>query len=224
MCIISLVLSESKAILSFNRDEDNQRPFSDPEYQNGGSVFCPLDLVSGGTWIGANQTNIMCIQNGADTKHIRNPPYDKSRGLILLELLMKKDRDEVFAQLKNLKIEPFSIFNFNLDNQNSEIVIYDGKELKIKHPEKQALFIRCSATLYSPQLSNLISKTFFNNGSFAEDDVLNFHTDYRIGGSKNNFLSRPATSSITQFVLEKNKLSCRFINLISKKQSHYDLR
>ncbi len=224
MCIVSLVLNESESILTFNRDEDNQRSFAEPEYRFGSTVFCPLDLVSGGTWIGINDRSVICIQNGGDIKHKRDLPYTKSRGIILLDLLKENNMAETLARLSSQKIEPFSIFSFNRKTRLSELLVYDGRNPVLTRLNRNKLFVRCSATLYSPQLSFLIKQGFEDLKTYNPDSVLRFHMDYRIGGPKNKFLSRPLSSSITQFVLKENNTVCRFQNLLSGQNSVYQIK
>lgn|GEM_PF-4741107 len=215
MCILSIVSSGTDTILTFNRDEDPDRPFSPPVSLLENGIFCPLDLASGGTWIGKNNTHIMCLQNGGLQKHKRELPYDKSRGLILLELLKGTDPEQVFDVLKQFKIEPFTITMLEIRSRKIALYIYDGNNMEIHHEPAGTLLFRCSSTLYSPAAAGTLDKAFRARHLAEADHLWRFHAEMRIGGPANTFLSRPATSSITQFVVGSEGIACRFIDLLT---------
>jgi Transport and Golgi organisation 2 len=219
MCILSIVSSAAETILTFNRDEDPDRPFSAPVTLSENGVFCPLDLASGGTWIGRNHTHIMCLQNGALQKHKRDLPYDKSRGLILLELLKGTDAAQVFDVLKHFKIEPFTITMLEIESKRIQLYVYNGKSIIMEQIPAGSVFFRCSSTLYSPAAAGTLDKAFRARHLADADHLWQFHLEMRIGGPANTFLSRPATSSITQFVIGSDKVSCKFADLISQQTS-----
>ena len=51
-------------------------------------IIFPKDAKAGGTWFAAADTGVIAVLlNGAFKKHIAQPPYRKSRGLILLEIM-----------------------------------------------------------------------------------------------------------------------------------------
>lgn len=215
MCILSIVSSGTDTILTFNRDEDPDRPFSPPVSLLENGILCPLDLASGGTWIGKNNTHIMCLQNGGLQKHKRDLPYDKSRGLILLELLKGTDSNQVFDALKRLKVEPFTITMLDIASRKIQLYIYNGKSIEKESEPSVKVFFRCSSTLYSPAAAGTLDKAFRARHLADADHVWRFHTEMRIGGPANTFLSRPSTSSITQFVIGPEGVTCRFADLIS---------
>lgn len=223
MCIVSLVKSDSSFILTFNRDEDPERPYSIPEYLKGTDIFCPIDQISGGTWIGANSSKIYCIQNGAKFKHKRDLPYQKSRGLILLELLKTNDIEIIQKEISLYKIEPFTITIFDLHSFKLEVITYNGSSIDFEEKSNNN-FIQCSSTLYSEDIKALIETEFQSLIPKLDESIFNFHQNYRIGGSLNHFLTRPATTSITQFILNENKLSCTFHDLLKQSSTQYILK
>lgn len=221
MCILSIVSSGSDTILTFNRDEDPDRPFSPPVKLLENDILCPLDLASGGTWIGKNNTHIMCLQNGALQKHKRDLPYDKSRGLILLELLKGRDPKQVFDAIKPFKVEPFTITSLEIQSRKIELYIYNGKSIVKESVASGEVFFRCSSTLYSPAAVGNLDKAFRARHLTEAAHLWQFHFEMRIGGPANTFLSRPSTSSITQFVAGAQGISCRFMDMLSHQTELY---
>lgn len=222
MCIVSLVKSDSSFVLSFNRDEDPDRQFSNPDKLLGTEIFCPIDQISGGTWIGVNSKKIYCIQNGGKIKHVRDLPYDKSRGLILLEVLKTNNLEIIHNEITISKIEPFTITVFDLQSHKLEVISYNGMVLETE-VNSDNCFIQCSSTLYSEENKVLIANSFQSLIPKTPETILDFHLNYRIGGPLNSFLNRPATTSITQFISNDNKLSCTFHNLINQSKTHYSI-
>jgi len=49
------------------------------------------------------------LLNGAFKKHIAQPPYRKSRGLVLLEIVEADEPQSFFKQLDLFDIEPFTV-------------------------------------------------------------------------------------------------------------------
>lgn len=223
MCIVSLVKSDSSFILTFNRDEDPERPFSNPIYVLDTDIFCPIDQISGGTWIGANSSKIYCIQNGAKVKHKRDLPYQKSRGLILLELLKTNNIEIIQKEISLYKIEPFTITVFDLHTFKLEVITYNSSSLDFEENSNND-FIQCSSTLYSEDNKALIANEFQLLMPKSDESILNFHQNFRIGGNLNHFLTRPATTSITQFILNDNILSCTFNDLLKQSRTQYILK
>ena len=91
MCTVSFVSSNGKTIITSNRDEKVLRPSAiEPKnYQiNTKNVFFPKDPKAGGTWFAVDEnSNVLVLLNGAEEKHILKEKYNRSRGLIVLELI-----------------------------------------------------------------------------------------------------------------------------------------
>jgi hypothetical protein len=223
MCIVSFVQCADKAILSFNRDEDPARPFIAPELDLRTGIFEPKDSVSGGTWIGLKGSKIYCLQNGAEAKHERQPPYALSRGNVLHKLIESDGKLDIDSMLDSLHVEPFTISVFDLGNETIELLIYNGREVIKKNPAYNLDFIQCSSTLYNVEAKQLIQENFTKmlSSTCEADSILDFHQAYKIGGIKNNFVPKPATSSIIQFVIDEKSIKCLFIDLIQTKNYSY---
>lgn len=219
MCILSVVKNEGEWVLTFSRDEDPQRSFLQPDWRD--SVFCPLDKRSDGTWIGWDGKRIMSIQNGAEQKHIQMPPYDRSRGVILYELLQNGGSPEKSNIIGKLKIEPFTLTEFIPGSDSLKSWSWNGTVLK--NNILTCPYLACSSTLYSDSLQNQIRADFSRLTGYGKQDMEKFHFGHRIGSSGSP-LTRPATSSIIQFYGDDENTGCSFLDLISGENIKFDLR
>src|SRR3954467_3372845 len=112
MCTVSYVCSDDKIIITSNRDEQVLRPALPPRNYtiNNRNVIYPKDPKAGGTWYALDEDlNVAVLLNGAAEKHKWNPPYRKSRGLIVIELIGSGAPLETWKTLDLDNIEPFTI-------------------------------------------------------------------------------------------------------------------
>jgi uncharacterized protein with NRDE domain len=218
MCIVSFVLEKEKFILTFNRDEAPGRPSGKPEWRDFGDrmVFCPIDKSAGGTWIGYNKSIIACLQNGGSTKHQRTPPYRKSRGLIMKELLGSQSHHNFIEKYDLEKIEPFTLSLFETSDKTLTFYIFDGKGITKKKDKLDKPAIVASSTLYDPDARRSIADEFTCLPKNPMS-LLNFHKERRIGSPKNRFTSVVSTISITQFEYMENTLNCTYIDFVEGK-------
>ena len=91
MCTVTFIPAKDRIYLTSNRDEKHWRTAALPpaayEFDSGKMLF-PKDGDAGGTWVAAHENgNAIVFLNGGLVAHVPNPPYRKSRGLILLDLL-----------------------------------------------------------------------------------------------------------------------------------------
>jgi len=219
MCIASFVKSFGKTIVTFNRDEDYNRAFDPPPNNNDLNAFFPIDRLAGGTWIGRNSTHIMCLQNGARENHLRNLPYDISRGVMLRDLLLSGDTTLFYDYLSKFKIEPFMLSMLHTSSSELTVFYYDGKLLdKESHDINKSPIILLSSPLYDQSMKSHKISNFYKINPFTDKTILNFHLENRLH-SKNI-----GTTSITQFTFEKNDdVKCLFLDLITNTEYHYQL-
>ncbi len=211
MCIASFVLDQEKFILTFNRDEDPGRITLPPEFRtrNGRTILCPLDQVGGGTWIGYNKRIVACLQNGAFEKHIRQPSYAKSRGLILMDILSHPQTNLVLKAVDLINVEPFTLSIFELQQKLLTIFIYDGTTVHKEQKNLSKPEIIASSTLYDSTARKTITDDF-NHLEKTPENLFGFHDAHRIGHHKNKFTDKVSTVSITQIVVEQSKVFCRY--------------
>lgn len=213
MCIASFVLDNEKFILTFNRDESSERTSLPPEFRtkNNFTVLCPLDQLGGGTWIGYNEKIVACLQNGAFEKHVRKPFYSKSRGLILLDILSQPFHEDALHDIDLTNVEPFTLSVFQPGSTILTILRHDGEILNKERMDLSLPAIIASSTLYDHEARTFILQDF-NKVEKTQEQLFLFHENYRIGGQKNQFTDRVTTVSITQFIVEKSKVSCTYFD------------
>lgn len=100
-------------ILTSSRDENKLRKKAIPprKYQiHNSPVVYPKDMQAGGTWIATgNNCFTLCLLNGAYEQHNSQPPYSKSRGLMLLDFFIYNDVLKFAAEYNFNGIEPFTL-------------------------------------------------------------------------------------------------------------------
>src|SRR5687768_1683567 len=91
MCTVTFIPVRDKIYITSNRDEKHWRsPALEPAVYpfSTGRLLFPKDADAGGTWIAAHENGqTIVFLNGGFVCHTPNPPYRRSRGLILLDLL-----------------------------------------------------------------------------------------------------------------------------------------
>ena len=150
MCTVSFIPVGDKFYITSNRDEKLSRKRALPpaiHEHDGTKILFPKDADAGGTWIAAKENgDVAVILNGAFINHISTPPYRKSRGLILLDILAREKPSAAFSKIDPDEIEPFTIVL--LENKSLFEFRWDGNEKYGKKLAKQQSHIWSSATLY----------------------------------------------------------------------------
>jgi hypothetical protein len=190
-------------------------------------VFCPVDPQHLGTWFAVNHLgNVFVLLNGADQKHTPNPPYKKSRGLILLEIADSSNCLDFWHDSDLNQIEPFTIVAYS--NQRLFQLRWNGlKKNKIELDVEQP-HIWSSATLYDPGTVNCRKELFTQflkqqSSALLPSDLLNFHMNANKDDSQNGLIinrdNTMLTKNITQCVIEKSTFVLNHQDLILNKQT-----
>jgi uncharacterized protein with NRDE domain len=227
MCTVSFVNSNGKIIITSNRDEKIIRPNAiEPKNYciNNKQVIFPKDNKAGGTWYAIDEySNVMVLLNGAKEKHILRNSYRQSRGLIVLELISSESPIKAWDKIDLHNIEPFTIVLF--ENQNLYQLRWDEAEKETKELDSNQSHIWSSATLYSEAIrekrANWFSTFLDTKPEVNEEEMFNFHryteTENKEHGliiNRNDVLK---TLSITQTIIEKNKVAIHYADLIAEK-------
>lgn len=154
MCTVSYVPLENGFILTSNRDELAGRPTSlAPEFyvtEEGLSLYYPKDPMGKGSWIATSEDEkVVCLLNGAFHAHKHQPPYNRSRGLIVLEAFQYETPFDFYQSVDLNGIEPFTmimiwaglLFEFR----------WNGKEKHFLSLPNQA-YLWASSTLYTDEV------------------------------------------------------------------------
>ena len=186
MCTVSYIPTEDGFVLTSNRDESTGRPRSLPPQKfehTSQSLFYPKDTLAGGTWIVTSEkVYTLCLLNGAFVKHKHEPPYKKSRGILVLEFFNYPDLNTFITEYDFTGIEPFTLLVVYFSNDVKELteLRWDGKTLHIN--EKHALepHIWSSSTLYEPaiagQRENMFADFLSKNPAPEQDEIIGFHS------------------------------------------------
>ncbi|TDE29253.1 hypothetical protein E0I61_08790 [Flavobacterium ranwuense] len=226
MCTVSFIATNDKIIITSNRDEKTVRPSAIPPRNytvNGKNIIFPKDPKAGGTWFAANADGtILVLLNGADEKHEVQPPYRKSRGLIVLDMISSISPKDFWTEIDLENIEPFTLVLF----QNNALfqLRWNGKEKETTPLDSQLNHIWSSSTLYPSAIREKRSNWFYtfmnDNSEISESKMHDFHRYTEKGNDENGLVinrnDEMKTLSITQSVIEKNKVAILHYDLIAQ--------
>lgn len=228
MCTVSFVYSNNKIIITSNRDEQVIRPALEPKNYliNQKQVYFPKDPKAGGTWFAVDEhANVIVLLNGASEKHQWNPPYRKSRGLIVLDIIGATAPKLKWETIGLENIEPFTIV---LYCQNDLFQLrWNGVEKESVKLNSKENYIWSSSTLYPKNIRETRAHWFANflntKKEINENELFDFHR-YTEDANKENGLvinrdNLLQTLSITQTVIEKNKVVVLYHDLLGSKET-----
>ncbi len=229
MCTVSFVKTADKIVITSNRDEKIIRPNAIPPQSytvNGKNVIYPKDPKAGGTWYAVDENGtVLVLLNGANEKHTVKLPYRKSRGLIVLELIGQESPKDFWSAINLENIEPFTLVLF----QNGVLfqLRWNGivKEITLLDSNKNHIW--SSATLYPQAVREKRANWFYTfmdvTPAVSEMELLHFHRYTEETNQENGLVinrnDEMKTVSITQAVIEKNKVAILHCDLIAQKES-----
>lgn len=235
MCTVTIIpKGEHDFILTSNRDESPIRKSLPPDFylKEDTKMLFPMDELSGGTWVGLSEKNIMvCVLNGAFLLHERKHNYKKSRGIVALDFMASIDIALTVEAYNFDAIEPFTmvIADWNTALKFYELV-WDGAKKYFKELPLEPR-IWSSPTLYNPQMKQERLQWFED---FKSETILDAQTlmQFHKTAGKNNkeygvIMNRGfvKTTSITQIEkfneslemyhenLQKNTISSKIFRL-----------
>lgn len=223
MCTVTFIPVNNSVYLSSNRDEKLWRSvaISPKIYSStGGNLLFPKDADAGGTWIAARDNgNAIVFLNGGFEAHTPIPPYRRSRGLILLDLLNEPNPVAAFDSFDLISIEPFTAIIWS-DQQLFECR-WDGKEKFCKRVDEKKPHIWSSVTLYDRQTINKREKWFEtwlnNNLQPSQNDILHFHEFTGDGDAGNDLRmqreGKVCTVSISSLAISEDVISMQYLDL-----------
>ena len=223
MCTVTFIPVNKSVFITHNRDEKNLRSKAIPPefYQvNGSRLLFPKDGEAGGSWVGMNEHgHAAVLLNGAYENHIPTPPYRKSRGLILLDLLSSGDLAGSFKTLHLDKIEPFTVVLWN--GKNLTECRWDGSKKHSTELNPMVSHIWSSATLYD---ENIMQKrlSWFDQWKQKHPfpdltEIVQFHLQGGDGDQSNDLrMNRDgmySTLSVTAMEISNRAGRMRYIDL-----------
>lgn len=222
MCTVSFVPANDKIIITSNRDEAVLRTALPPETYliNNKNITFPKDPKAGGTWYAvAADGTVLVLLNGADEKHKHEPPYRRSRGLIVLELISNDSPILHWDAIDLEGVEPFTLVLFQ------ELKLYqlrwNGNTKSRIDLDASKNHIWSSSTLYPKEIREQRAEWFYrfmeNKNDVTDAEMFNFHRYTENSNAQNGLIINRndalKTLTITQTVLENQEI----------KMNHYDL-
>ncbi len=225
MCTVSFVKLNDKIIITSNRDEQSDRLAIEPQkyFVNNKNLIFPKDPNAGGTWFVADELgNALVLLNGAEEKHIQKESYQKSRGLIVLEMMSNHSAIDYWKEINLENVAPFTLVLFQ-ENKLYQLRWNEIQKNKLELDTNQ-FYIWSSSTLYSKDIRSKRSRWFFdfiaNTQDISEHKMIDFHqntesenADFGLIINRNELLK---TLSITQFVRENQISKMSYFDLINE--------
>lgn len=121
-------------VVAANRDEFYARPSTEPRrVHEAPRAWAGVDLVKGGSWMGANEHGVFAAVTNQRTDSGADPRLS-SRGQIVLDALGKRSVEEIDALLSSLDAREYNAFN---------LFYGDARALKVAYArhERQAIGI-----------------------------------------------------------------------------------
>lgn len=224
MCTVTYIPVNGKVFITSNRDEKKTRStalapqaYHQPE---GYDLWYPRDADAGGTWFVLHENgNLIVLLNGGFVFHASAPPYRKSRGLIVLDLIRSVRPYDSFRSINLENIEPFTLVLW----QEEELFEcrWDAERKHSRKLDKNQPHIWSSATLYDDIIADR-RRTWFDswlqeNPSPDSESIFAFHQFDGYGDQENALrMNREGivhTVSITGFSLTENAASLRYLDL-----------
>ena len=150
MCTVTFVPAGGRLFITHNRDERSlrSRAIAPGEYRVGRhTLLFPRDTQAGGTWIAVNANGAAAVLlNGAFAKHSSQPPYRKSRGLVLLDIIASGDAVDSWQCIDLRGIEPFTVLLWS--NGRLYEGRWDGERKDSRLPDATRAHSWSSVTLY----------------------------------------------------------------------------
>jgi len=194
MCTVTyLPKPNGEYILTSSRDEKIVRPAAAvPQcYTIGGkSIVFPKDPTAGGSWIAYAGEKTVCLLNGGFKKHISNPPYKKSRGLVVLDYFSFEDIKKFETNYDFFGIEPFTLVI--IESNDLYEFRWNGIQTVVSKLNADLPHIWSSVTLYTDEVI-LKRKTWFqswlsSNVQYSKENIILFHKNAGEGDKENDVL------------------------------------
>lgn len=221
MCTVTYVPTGDGFLFTSNRDELPSRNALDIVEKE--DIVYPQDALKKGTWYLIRKENfVRTLLNGAAEKHKHEPPYRRSRGLMMLDALEWKTLSEFVDAYDFEGIEPFTIVDVNFAGNDIKVtqVRWDEKEVSVNEFNPEEPQIWSSSPLYPPDIRKLRENWFrehLEKEGNSSESILKFHnSEYSEDPTVNVLMKRnigPCSISISHFNQPKRTL--RHVDLVT---------
>lgn len=184
-------------------------------------MIFPRDTTAGGTWIAAAANDrVVCLLNGAFEKHQHQPPYAKSRGIMLMEFFDLTSAHRFCQDYEFRGMEPFTMIV--AERQKLYEIRWDETQLFFKTCPANEAHIWSSTTLYSEDIREKRERWFaqwlLKQRRFNTENILQFHRNAGDGDPENDLImnrnSIVQTVSITSILKENQGIKMQYHDLI----------
>ncbi len=209
--------------LSSNRDERHTRKQAQKPaiYEtNGTKLLFPKDATAAGTWIAVKENgSAVCLLNGAFEAHIPQPPYRRSRGLVVLDIVSENNMMDAFQNADLYMVEPFTMII--AAHHSLYECRWDGSQKFVMQLSQNQPHIWSSSTLY-PLATRLQRKQWFDVWQSnllhpTLSDIFNFHVQTGDGDIQNDLVmnrkNEVFTVSITSIVVDGTAINMQYFDL-----------
>lgn len=223
MCTVTYIPGKEGFSITSNRDEKSWRePALAPQLYSfdTGTILFPKDPHAGGTWIASHENgNAIVFLNGAFEAHTPEPPYKKSRGVVLLDLINSHSPCNSFLSINLNNIEPFTAIIF--DQGFLFECRWNGSRKFRENLDASSPYIWSSATLYDKLVRDKRQRWFESwireKGHPSLQEILHFHRFTGDGDQQNDlFMNRDGkvgTVSITSVQVQHSKITMHYLDL-----------
>jgi hypothetical protein len=225
MCTVSFIPLADGIVITSNRDEKVVRraALAPAAYlHQTGCITYPKDAQAGGTWFALHQNgNAAVLLNGAFEKHISQPPFKQSRGLVLLDIIDSEQPLHNFYHISLTGVEPFTLVLWQ-----QELLYecrWDGNARHHVQKDNRSPHIWSSVTLYDAavrkQRENWFMEWLEQFPQPLQAEVTGFHHFGGDGNTQNGLVINRdnilRTVSIASAMLTHHKATLQYSDLIS---------
>jgi hypothetical protein len=237
MCTVSYIpLTGSPTgsyLLTTNRDERLLRAAAEaPAWHHvfDAEVLMPVDPQGKGTWVATSgKGRTICLLNGGLVKHIPNPPYRHSRGLVVTGYFKFENFSSFAKGFDFSNLEPFTLVVVE-EGQLYEMR-WDGEQAYFRSPDPGRPWLWSSVTLYEPEIIQWREELFQSwiaqqAGLLATKPelILDFHQFKEESNEKHHILIERKgilkTVSITSILHTRDHLALRYLDLMQRREQH----
>jgi hypothetical protein len=232
MCTVTCTPAGDRLLIVHSRDEKSIRPkaIKPREYcVSGHDLLFPRDTLAGGTWMAVNRNGAAAVLlNGAFEKHLPQPSYRKSRGLVLLDIIASGDIYNSWRHIDLRNIEPFTVVLWNKG------LLYEGRwDGRQKHTMKldaSTAHTWSSVTLYTQAVIGRREQWFAcwrqQHPQPSLQDIVTYHLSGGDGDLHNdlrmNREERMLTVSITATELCADRCRLQYLDLQDNTSYEHD--
>ncbi|MFZ2898008.1 MAG: NRDE family protein [Saprospiraceae bacterium] len=228
MCTVTYIPQGPGAFtLSSNRDESPARSpmHLSRETAGGHTLIFPRDTTAGGTWIAAQTDNrIVCLLNGAFEKHRHQPPYKRSRGIMVLDFFGYPDAAGFARDYDFEGMEPFTLVL--IDKGHLAELRWDEQQVHFTELNPETYHIWSSSTLYPAPVREKRTQWFRdwleNRSDFSLEAIHQLHATGGEGDPWNDYVMNRngivQTVSISHIVKRPESLDFIYHDLLRKAQ------